>query len=289
MKNWIKKHQKIHTIFQLFYYQFFKRHIFAISGPIRLLPDFIIIGTARSGTTSLYYNICQHPCVLPAAYDELGFFDSNFHLGLNWYRSLFPTLFSKWMVKHNKKFAITGEDTPFYIWSPLVAKRILKILPNVKLIVLFRNPIDRAYSNYHLGVRAGSENLSFEDAIQVELNQLKNNEIKPENKLEKYTTPRSYIAKGFYADQLKIWLKLFNDEQLFIISTEDFESKPQETLDKIYDFLQIPKNHIINIKKHKVASYLKMKSETRQFLVDFYKKPNAELFSMIGQEFDWDK
>ncbi len=289
MKNWLKKHPKIHTIFQRFYYQFFKRHIFAISGPIRLLPDFIIIGTARSGTTSLYYNICQHPCVLPAAYDELGFFDSNFHLGLNWYRSLFPTLFSKWMVKHNKKFAITGEDTPFYIWSPLVAKRILKILPNVKLIVLFRNPIDRAYSNYHLGVRAGSENLSFEDAIQVELNQLKNNEIKPENKLEKYTTPRSYIAKGFYADQLKIWLKLFNDEQLFIISTEDFESKPQETLDKIYDFLQIPKNHIINIKKHKVASYLKMKSETRQFLVDFYKKPNAELFSMIGQEFDWDK
>ncbi len=288
MKNWLKKHPKIHMIFQRFYYQFFKRHIFAITGPIRSLPDFIIIGTARSGTTSLYYNICQHPCVLPASYDELGFFDSNFHLGLNWYRSLFPTLFSKWIVKYNKKFAITGEDTPFYIWSPTVAKRILKILPNVKLIVLFRNPIDRAYSNYHLGVRAGSENLSFEDAIQVELNRL-NNKIESENKLERYTTPRSYIAKGFYADQLKIWLELFNNDQLLIICTEDFESKPQKTLDKIYDFLQIPKNPIINPEKHKVASYPKMKSETRKFLVDFYKKPNAELYGMIGQEFDWDK
>ena len=286
--KFVKNNKVIHDLFQKLYYQLYQRNFYALTGPIRSLPDFIIIGTARSGTTSLYYNICQHPCVLPAAYDELGFFDSNFHLGLNWYRSLFPTLFSKWIVKHNKKFAITGEDTPFYIWSPAVAKRILKILPNVKLIVLFRNPVDRAYSNYHLGVRAGSENLSFEDAIKVELNRL-NDKIEPENKLERYTTPRSYIAKGFYADQLKIWLKLFKNEQLLIISTEDFESKSQETLDKIYDFLQIPKNHVVNPEKHKVASYPKMKSETRKFLVDFYKKPNAELFSMIGQEFDWDK
>ena len=287
--KFIKNNKTIHNLFRKFYYQLYQRNFYALTGPIRSLPDFIIIGTARSGTTSLYYNICQHPCVLPAAYDELGFFDSNYHLGLNWYRSLFPTFFSKWIVKHNKKFAITGEDTPFYIWSPTVAKRILKILPNIKLIVLFRNPIDRAYSNYHLGLRAGSENLSFEDAIEAELSSLNNYEIKSKNKLEKYTTPRSYIAKGFYAEQLKIWIKLFKKEQLLIISTENFESKPQETLDKIYDFLQIPKNHVINPEKHKVASYPKMKTETRRFLVDLYKKPNAELFGMIEQEFDWNK
>ena len=104
MKSHLEKHPKLHILFQRVYFQFFKRHIFGITGPIRLLPDFIIIGTVRSGTTSLYSNICQHPCVLPAAYDELGFFDSNFHLGLNWYRSLFPTLFSKWIVKQKKQF-----------------------------------------------------------------------------------------------------------------------------------------------------------------------------------------
>ena len=289
MKNYLKKHHYLHIIFQRFYYQFFKRHIFAISGPIRSLPDFIIIGAVRSGTTSLYYNICQHPCVLSAAYDELGFFDSNFHLGLNWYRSLFPTLFSKWMVKYNKKFAITGEDTPFYIWSPLVAKRILKILPNIKLIVLFRNPVDRAYSNYHLTIREGNENLSFEDAIQVELKNLENTNIEFEHDVKKYTIPSSYIVKGFYADQLKIWLELFNPEQLFIVSTEDLESNPQKTLDSIYDFLKIPKNHKLIPEKQKVASYPEMKNETRKFLIDFYKKHNAELFAMIGQKFDWDK
>ena len=287
--KFVKNNKIIHSLYQKLYYQFYKRNIYALTGPIRSLPDFIIIGTVRSGSTSLYYNICQHPCVLSASYDELGFFDSNFHLGLNWYRSLFPTLFSKWLVKRKKQFAITGEDTPFYIWSPLVANRILKILPNVKLIVLFRNPVDRAYSNYHLGVRAGSENLSFEDAIQFELKKLDESNNKFEQNVEKYTIPRSYISKGFYSNQLKIWLELFSPEQLIIVSTEDLESNPQETLDKIYDFLKIPKNHKLIPEKQKIASYPKMKDETRKFLIDLYKKSNDELFTMIGEKFDWDK
>ena len=287
--KFVKNNKIIHDLYQKLYYQFYKRNIYALTGPIRSLPDFIIIGTARSGSTSLYYNICQHPCVLSAAYDELGYFDSNFHLGLNWYRSLFPTLFSKWIVKQKKQFAITGEDTPFYIWNPLVAKRILKILPKIKLIVVLRNPVDRAYSNYHLGIRAGSENLSFEDAIQIELKKLNEINDEFEHNVEKYTIPRSYIAKGFYANQLKIWLELFNSEQLIIISTEDLESNPQGTLDRIYDFLKIPKNHKLIPEKQKKASYPKMKNETREFLINLYKKNNAELFSMIGQKFDWDK
>lgn len=289
MKNWLKTHPDTHKMLQQIYYQFFKRHIFGITGPLRSLPDFIIIGTARSGTTSLYNNICQHPCVLSAAYDELGFFDSNFHLGMNWYRSLFPTNLSKWILKRKMKFAITGEDTPFYIWSPAVAKRILKILPDVKLIVLFRNPVDRAYSNYHLGLRAGSENLSFEDAIHTELDNLKKFTNNSENNIEKYIIPRSYISKGFYADQLKIWLKLFKKEQLFITSTENFESNPQETLNQIFEFLEIPKYQITTPKKYKVASYPKMKNETRKFLLDFYKKFNNELFELVGKEFAWNK
>jgi len=284
--KFVKNNKIIHGLYQKLYYQFYKRHIYALTGPIRSLPDFIIIGTVRSGSTSLYYNICQHPCVLSAAYDELGYFDNNFHLGLNWYRSLFPTLFSKWVVKQKKQFAITGEDTPFYIWNPLVANRILKILPNIKLIVLFRNPVDRAYSNYHLGVRAGSENLSFEDAIQMELKKLDN---KFQQDIEKYTIARSYITKGFYADQLKIWLELFTPEQLIIVSTEDLESNPQETLDKIYDFLKIPKNHKLIPEKQKTASYPKMKEETRKILINLYKKSNEELFTIIGKRFDWNK
>ena len=99
------------------YHRFFKRGIAGITASNRVLPNFIIIGTVRSGTTSLYYNICEHPSVLPAAYDEIGFFDSNFHLGINWYRSMFPTEKKMEEIKKDTGFAITGEDTPFYFWK----------------------------------------------------------------------------------------------------------------------------------------------------------------------------
>ena len=74
------------------YQRFVKRGVAGITASSRVLPDFIIAGTVRSGTTSLYYNICEHPSVLSADYDEIGYFDSNYHLGINWYRSMFPTI-----------------------------------------------------------------------------------------------------------------------------------------------------------------------------------------------------
>ena len=271
------------------YHRIVKRGMAGITASSRVLPDFIIIGTARSGTTSLYYNICEHPCVIPAAYDEIGFFDSNYHLGINWYRSMFPTQRKMEEVKKNTGFAITGEDTPFYIWNQLVANRILTTLPNARLIVLIRNPVDRAYSNYHLGLRSVTENLSFEDAIKSELDRLDTVETHSENNVAKFTIPRSYIAKGFYAEQLKIWFELFSSEQLFIVNTDDFESYPQKTLNQIYSFLRIPEINVGNLEKHKVESYGKMKSETREFLLDLYKPYNEILFNLIGQKFDWDK
>ena len=118
---------------------------------------------------------------------------------------------------------------------------------------------------------------------------MKNSEIESDDDVKKYTIPRSYIAKGFYADQLKIWLKLFKSEQLFITSTEDFESNTENVLNKIYDFLEIPQINLKNLGKHKVASYPPMKDETRKFLVDLYKIHNDELFRMISNEFDWNK
>ena len=87
---------------------------------------------------------------------------------------MFPTKRKMEQMKEKTGFAITGEDTPFYIWDPLVAERILNILPNVKLIVLIRNPVDRAYSNYHLGLRSGTENLSFEDDLTCRMSKAEN-------------------------------------------------------------------------------------------------------------------
>ena len=140
-----------------------------MTASMRVLPDFIIIGSMKCGTTSLYYDICEHPCTLAAAYDEIGFFDSNFHLGINWYRSMFPRKKQIEGVRRKEGTAITGEDTPFYFWNPIAAKRIKKLLPNIKLITILRNPIDRAYSQYQDVVSREPNYTSFETIVKNEI------------------------------------------------------------------------------------------------------------------------
>ena len=265
------------------YHRFVKRGLSGITASSRVLPDFIISGTVRSGTTSLYYNICEHPSVLPASYDEIGFFDSNYHLGINWYRSMFPTEKEMKRVKKETDFAITGEDTPFYFWKQEAAERIFKNIPDSKIIIIFRNPVDRAYSNYHLGIRKKTEKLSFEDAIDDEMEFLENHSFR-----ESVDRKRSYLSKGFYDEQIKIWFNIFPKDQIHILSTEYMQKDPKESLLKIFRFLQIPDYTLKNPQKQKVAEYKKMNDKTRERLLNFYKTHNEKFFQTIQERFDWD-
>jgi len=265
------------------YHRFVKRGIAGITASSRVLPDFIIIGTVRSGSTSLYYNICEHPSVLSADYDEIGFFDSNFHLGIEWYRSMFPTKKEMENVKKETGFAITGEDTPFYFWKKEAAERIYDMNQNSKILSIFRNPVDRAYSNYNISVIAKTENLTFEDAIDEEIDFLSKHSFR-----ESVDRRRSYLAKGIYEEQIKIWMEIFSKKQIHLLSTEDMSDNPQNTLQGIFKFLDIPQYEIKKPQKQKANTYEKMKSQTRDRLLDFYKEHNEKFFKIIEKKFEWD-
>ena len=272
------------------YWNFFRRNIFGITGPLRVLPDFIIIGSMKCGTTSLYYDICEHPCASPAAYDEIGFFDSNFHLGLNWYRSMFPTKRRIEDIRRKEGVAITGEDTPFYFWNPVAAKRIQKLLPNIKLITILRNPIDRAYSEYQDLVSSESNSPSFETFIENEINtRRKDSSLITEENFEIFNQKNSYLLKGIYVDQLKIWAGLFPKEQIFTLSTENLNSEPITALESVFQYLNLPDYKIKNIQRQKQKKYVPMNSQTRKILVAFFKPHNERLFKFIGKKFDWDE
>jgi len=265
------------------YHRFVKRGLAGITASSRVLPDFIIIGTVRSGSTSLYYNICEHPSVLSADYDEIGFFDSNFHLGIEWYRSMFPTKKEMENVKKETGFAITGEDTPFYFWKKEAAERIYDMNQNSKILSIFRNPVDRAYSNYNISVIAKTENLTFEDAIDEEIDFLSKHSFR-----ESVDRRRSYLAKGIYEEQIKIWMEIFSKKQIHLLSTEDMSDNPQNTLQGIFKFLDIPQYEIKKPQKQKANTYEKMKSQTRDRLLDFYKEHNEKFFKIIEKKFEWD-
>ena len=178
-----------------------------LTSPIRLLPDFLIIGTQRGGTTSLYNYLMGRPGVGPAAVKELHFFDKKFHKGSTWYRAHFPTGIQKYAFELTRKHHfVTGEASAYYLFHPHAPRRIAQLLPDAKLIVLLRNPIDRAYSQYNFEVDLGRESLSFEDAVAAEEERIgkERERILADERYVSFDHSRySYLARGVYVDQLR--------------------------------------------------------------------------------------
>jgi len=276
----------VKKIFRTIKYLVIQRNFYGITSFIRVLPDFFVIGVVRSGTTSLYYYLDQHPCIMKSAYDELGFFDSNFDLGWNWYKSLFPTIMQKKKIeKRNGKF-LTFDDTPFYVYNSTVVKRIRKKIPDAKIIVIFRNPIDRAYSNYFLGVNGGKEKRKFDDLIEEEMILINN---RNKQVLFDETLSETYLGRGLYAEQLKVWFNEFPKDSVKIVKSEEFAENTQNVMKDIFQFLDLPEYKISNIEKKNVTKYPPMKKETREKLEEFFRSHNKELYNMLGKDFGWEK
>jgi hypothetical protein len=281
---------KHRQLYRIIYYQLIQRHIFAITGFIRVIPDFLVIGAKRCGTTSLYQHLPEHPCISKSPHDNMGFFNDNFHLGVNWYKSFFPTTFTRKKIKSKFGDFLAFDVTTKYMEEESTANNVYQTKPNMKIIIILRNPVDRAYSQYHLSVRQTAERRSFEDVVEENMNRLNKEshehyEIKP-----KFSAKEdNYLKKGLYALQLRYWLKIFPRENILIVSTEEFESNQQIIYNKIFEFLNISKFEVKNTKKMQKGNYPPIKSETRNLLLDYFRPHNHELFELINMEFDWDK
>ena len=288
--NKINNNTLIKKIYQKIFYGLIKRHHYYLSSPFRVLPECFVIGVVRSGTTSLYHYLGQHPCIGPSAYDEIGYFDENYHLGINWYKSLFPTKFTRdKIIKKHGKF-LTYDVTPFYIYNPLVTRRIFESFPQAKIISNLRNPIDRAYSNYIIMLQDGDTTKTFEEIVKMEMDEIDKSKSKLND--ESYIVDTFYenlLARGFYANQLEVWFEKFQKNQLLMISTEDLAQKTDQVLTKVFEFLDLPYFKIRDFTKQNKREYPLMKDETRKLLIEFYKPHNEKLYSLITQHFDWDK
>jgi hypothetical protein len=277
-------------LYRIIYYQLIQRHIFAITGFIRVIPDFLVIGAKRCGTTSLYQHLPEHPCISKSPHDNMGFFNDNFHLGVNWYKSFFPTTFTRKKIKSKFGNFLAFDVTTKYMEEESTANNVYQTKPNMKIIIILRNPVDRAYSQYHLSVRQTAERRSFEDVVEENMNRL-NKESHEHYKIKpKFSAKEdNYLKKGLYALQLRYWLKIFPRENILIVSTEEFESNQQIIYNKIFEFLNISKFEVKNTKKMQKGNYPPIKSETRNLLLDYFRPHNHELFELINMEFDWDK
>jgi hypothetical protein len=202
------------------------------------VPDFIVIGAMKSGTTTLHNILRQHSQIFLPAEKEIHYFDNdkNYVKGIDYYISFF---------RNAKRKQIIGEITPRYLWDHQVAQRIAKdIGTGIKLIVILRNPADRAYSHYRMNVLNKSENRPFNDVIQKEINN-SINDLRHNDNI-------GYISRGYYAKQLKRYLRWFPKDKLHIILFEDeFINQREKTINELIRFLNLtPERLIINIKSH---------------------------------------
>ncbi len=265
------------------------------TSPLRPLPEFLVIGTKRGGTQSLYQYLLRHPAVLPMwpgveNAKKTHFFDQNFHRGEHWYRGHFPTVVQRRRVERRVGVApVSGESAPYYMFHPLVLERVRATIPDVKIMVLLRNPVSRVWSHYHERVNAGTETLSFREALAAEDGRL-DGEVERMRAQPRYYSERhdffSYLARGRYLELLEPWLEAFPGEQVHIIRSEDMYADPGTTLSAAHEFLGLP---AVPPEPHRY-NHIPAKSmdpEIRAWLTDYYRPHVQALELRLGRSFGW--
>jgi hypothetical protein len=257
---------------------------------VRPLPNFLIVGAQKAGTTALYSYLRRHPTILGPPWKEVSFFDRHFWRGEAWYRGHFPnTLYIRGVRRRTGSEPIVGEASPSYLFHPLAPERAARLLPGLRVIALVRNPVDRALSHYHHEVALGREPLAFEEALDQE-------EQRMEGELDRMLDPKyfshawwnfTYRSRGCYAGQLERWLAFVSRERLLILPSDDLLEQPGRTYAQVLEFLGAPYHELESYPRIFVRECTEMDPATRAALRDYYAEPNRRLYELLGRDLGW--
>jgi hypothetical protein len=251
----------------------------------RMLPSFMIIGGQRCGTTSMYRYLSEHPDIVEPLGKELHYFTYEYTKSTVWYQSHFPL--------HTNSTKQTFEATPYYLFHPAAAVRVHGLLPAARLVVLLRNPVDRAFSHYQHNRGLGLEPLSFEEALAAEETRLAGeNERLMEDPAYPGLAHRrySYFSRGCYTEQITEWYRVFPREQILVLFSEDFYRNTAKVFGEVLDFL--------GLKPFDLGSYPRytrratwheppLAEKTRRELAERYTVPNQRLAQLMGRDPGW--
>jgi hypothetical protein len=259
---------------------------------LRIQPSYLIVGAQKGGTTSLYRYLASHPQVIESYLKEVHFFDLNFRRKERWYRAHFALHFPHNIVgRLRKKKIITGDCTPYYLFHPHAPSRVASLYPDMKIIAVLRNPVDRAYSHYMHNKRKGRETRSFDAAIAEEQTVMPA-EIErmalDADYYSHYHRHFSYLYRGIYVDQLARWARHIPQKQTLILHSEEIFLSPQKVFAKILRFLDLRDHHLDDYRAFNKQSYSShMQRKTREELNDFFQPHNKRLYEYLGVDYSW--
>jgi hypothetical protein len=258
----------------------------------RLKPAFLIIGAGKAGTTSLFLYLVSHPRIAQPLTKEIDYFDRNWGQPIDWYLAHFPR------ASRVSPGTITGEAGLGYMTFPA---RVAGTLPDVKLIVLLRDPVLRAISHYYHDVNNKKlrspcgllETLVAEGAeLLPELTHRLVSEMgwrQPTiTPLPGERWPRGYIRQGLYAQRLLPWLEYFDRSRMLILKSEDMFANPRETYERTVGFLDVGPFDLGPMRPHNVGAYADIDPRVYWYLSKVYAEPNRHLRELFGSEFVWD-
>lgn len=271
----------------------------------RNAPNFLIIGAQKAGTTALFEYLSLHPNLEPSKVKEIHFFSSNvnYNKGLDYYHSFFNQT-----VNNKKKF----EASPSYLASPDAPERIYKYNKNLKLIILLRNPIDRAFSAWNMYRNRYTQNINwlFDDWLNAFATEEEKNSIvrRDKNKIFDFNAyikeeiefeKKQFIGKkiespillqGKYINYIQKYNKYFDRKNIYIIDNQDFDQDPINILKSLEEFLNLPSHNWCQEKINKifVGNYSsQIDKESKEILTTYYKNFNYELSQFLQKELLW--
>jgi hypothetical protein len=248
-------------------------------------PDFVIVGAQRAGTTSLYNYLVQHPRILPARRKEVHFFDLNAFRGRPWYARFFPDV-------AERGDALVGEATPYYLFHPLALKRLRAACPAAKLIVLLRDPVERALSHYFHERRLGTEDLPLAHALELESLRLEGEaaKIRRDGRYNSFNHMHySYVSRGHYKAALEALFALFPREQVAVVKSEALYADPATTVADVVGFLGLDPAPAMAFTPYNAARREPVDEGLYRQLRRHFDEANAGLTELAGEAFVWEE
>jgi hypothetical protein len=245
----------------------------------RGLPTGLVIGAQKAGTTALHRYLALHPDVHPPLRKETHYFSRYYRRGPAWYRAHFPI-----------GNGVTFESTPYYLFHPLAPQRVAATLPDVRLVIIVRDPVERAFSHYRHSRRTGAEHLAFDQALAAEPERLQGEKERlDENPDYDAVAHRmhSYAARGRYAEQFERWLEHFDRDRFVVVAAEDLAAHPAETLHEVLDHLGLPRWAPPAFIPHNVGAGETLDPGLRAELAASFAADNARFAALVGRDFDW--
>ncbi len=263
-----------------------------ITARARMLPGFLIVGAQRCGTTTMYRAISQHPYVLKAVMHKgVHYFDVAYDRGMDWYQAHFPLKAqARWIGRSGDGTPLTFESSPYYMFHPLAGERIARDLPGVKLLVLVRNPVSRAYSAYTHEFARGYEDQPFEVALELEQERLKG-EVERIIGNPRYQSHshrhHAYRVRGQYIEQLERLETLFGRERIHVVDSGDFFVEPKRVYDALLEFLELPHRGYPSFEAQNARPRTPMSESVRAALDEHFLPFDKRLAEWLGRDPSW--